>query len=107
MRAKKVAVIALTVIFSAAAAHRNAFAAPGEKWFSEWWGTDAGLWVDLKTGCGRDLGANSMCYRFSRINGFAIEADGTLFFDPEITPIGSKPLTASSKCKSRGWQKVR
>jgi len=107
VRAKSTALIALAVIFSAAAVPRNAFAAPGEKWYSEWWGSDAGLWVNLKTGCGRDLGVNSKCYRFTRINGFAIEADGTLFCDAGKTPVLSKPLSASSKCTSRGWQKVR
>ena len=107
MSMKTAAIIASTVIFSSAAANLNASAAPGEKWYSEWWGSDAGLWVNFKTGCGRDLGFKSKCYKFSRINGFAIEADGVLFCDAHKTPAQNKPLTASSKCTSRGWQTVR
>lgn len=107
MQAKKTALNALAVVGLAVATPLNASAAPGEKWYSQWWGTDAGLWINLKTGCGRDLGFNSKCYRFSRINGFAIEADGTLYCDTEKTPVLNHPLTNSSKCTSRGWQKVR
>ena len=85
----------------------NTIAAPGEKWYGKWWGSDAGLWINFSTGCGRDLGFNSKCYKFTRINKFAIEADGTLYCDAKSTPIVDKPLTTSSKCTSRGWQTVR
>ena len=107
MSLKKAAAFASTVILSAATANLNAFAAPGEKWYSEWWGSDAGLWINFATGCGRDLGFKSKCYKFSRINGFAIEADGILYCDTDKTPALNKPLTPSSKCTSRGWQTVR
>ena len=107
MLMRKAALIALASIFSTVIANPNAFAAPGEKWYSEWWGSDAGLWINFKTGCGRNLGAYSKCYKFTRINGFAIEADGILYCDADKTPALNKPLTSSSKCTSRGWQTVR
>ena len=107
MTTRKLAAAFAVITASTVALDLRAFAAPGEKWYSEWWGSDAGLWINFKTGCGRDLGANSKCYKFSRINGFAIEADGVLYCDANKTPALNKTLTPSSKCTSRGWQTVR
>ena len=93
-------------IMAMAISNTAAIAAPGEKWYSEWWGSDAGLWINFSTGCGRDLGFKSKCYKFLRINSFAIEADGTIFCDANAPAI-DKPLSRFSKCTSRGWQTVR
>ncbi len=84
-----------------------AIAGPGEKWYGKWWGSDAGLWINFSTGCGRDLSYKSKCYKFSRLNSFAIEADGTIFCDGDITPVIDKPLSRYSKCTSAGWRTVR
>lgn len=107
MTSKKLGAIFATILLSSAAFNLRAFAAPGEKWYGEWWGSDAELWVNFSKECGRDLGFKSKCYKFSRINSFAIEADGILYCDAEKAPAMHKPLTPSSKCTSRGWQTVK
>lgn len=92
------------LLLTAVLSQASATAAPGEIWYGERPESDAGLYINLRTGCGRDLGLNSKCYRFTRVNNFAIDVDGTLMCDFEKTPAPRQPLTYKYKCTSKGWK---